>query len=370
MHPLSKSMQRELDDFYQRLNDNKVELRGITKGALTQSRAKLNPEAFTYLDKITQEGFYKEGGPLRWGKYRVLSIDGSAIKLPHHATVEQEFGVHQFGRNSDSPQSMGRITVLYDVLNGLSLDGTIGPYAKGERELSERHLNHVQKNDLVLFDRLYASKELMINLKERQADFIFRMKTGKPWKIVQDFCSQGLTDKIVELKDGQTTFKVRLIKVSVPGSEDQVLCTSVLQGRYTPEHFAELYRRRWGIESFYKTFKNWMELGNFSGKTALAVKQDFYSKLFLMNLCAAFSHPLNERIKNEKPKYQINRTQSLASIAKMPVSLFIKGRAVYRSVITAFDNIILKTIDIIRPGRKFIRRNRQKAKFSMNYKRL
>jgi len=370
MHPLSKSMQRELDDFYQRLHDVKTDLRGITKGALTQSRAKLKPEAFTYLDKITQEGFYKEGGPLRWGKYRVLSIDGSAIKLPKHATVEQEFGVHQFGCNSDSPQSMARITVLYDVLNGLSLSGSMGPYTKGERELSESHLHHIQKNDLVLFDRLYASKELMIKLKEKQADFIFRMKTGKPWKIVQDFCDQKRADQIVELQHGARTFKVRLIKVSVPGSADSVLCTSVLQGKYRPEHFAELYRRRWGIESFYKTFKNWMELGNFSGKTALAIKQDFYSKLFLMNLCAAFSHPLNEKIKKEKVNYQINRTQSLASMAKMPVSLFMKGKAVYRSVITAFDNIILKTIDIIRPGRKFIRRDRQKTKFSMNYKRL
>lgn len=376
MRPLSKAIQRELDDFYDRLNDPHTQLRTITKGALTQSRAKLQPEAFKYLDKITQDEFYQNGGALRWGKYRLLAIDGSAIKLPRHPSVEQEFGLHQFGRNIDSPQSMGRVTVLYDVINGISLDGNIGPYTSGERTLSEGHLQHLKKDDLVIYDRLYASKELMLRLKEKQADFIFRMKIGKPWKVVQQFCEEKREDQIVEIKHGLAKFKVRLIRVNIPGAEDYILCSSLLHSKYKVEDFGELYRKRWGVESFYKTFKNWSELGDFSGKTALAVRQDFYSKLFLMNLCAAFSHPIAQRITKERNNYQINRTQSLASMAKMPVTLFIKNglgksiQKVRRKAIAAFDIIVSKTIDIVRPGRSFIRRNRQKSKFSMNYKRL
>ncbi|MCR6639988.1 MAG: hypothetical protein NVV82_13640 [Sporocytophaga sp.] len=93
-----KSVQREFDDFFQKLNGDEFQLRSITKGALTQARAQLKYQAFIELDQPTQDEFYENGGAYGWDKYRVLAVDGSTIKLPFHSCIVEEFGVNSFAQ--------------------------------------------------------------------------------------------------------------------------------------------------------------------------------------------------------------------------------------------------------------------------------
>lgn len=64
--------------------------------------------------------------------------------------------------------------------------------------------------------------------------------------------------------------------------EVEILCTSLLEvEKYKIEEFKDLYNQRWNIEEErYKMLKCRAELENWSGKTATAVKQDFYAKIF------------------------------------------------------------------------------------------
>jgi hypothetical protein len=224
------------------------------------------------------------------------------------------------------------------------------------------HLRKVKKGDLLVFDRYYASLDLMWDIKKKKAHFLFRMKDNW-WKVVKEFQLEGLQDKEIILSTSQGTIKARLIKFG-----DRVFCTSILKKKLSPKDFNELYCNRWGVEEAYKTLKNWSELENFSGKTSLAVKQDFYSKIFLMNLSAAFSHPVEEKIKKEKENYKINRVQALASTAQLPIAIFIKKMT--KKAFKAFDNIVLRTIEMIRPDRKYQRKKGPTKKHSMNYKNL
>ena len=293
-----KSIQRELDDFFQKLNSDKYQLRTVTKGALSQARSQLKHTVFIELDAQTQSGFYKNGGAYSWDWHRVLAVDGSTIKLPTHKTIKEDFGVHSFGPKADSKQSMARISLMYDPLNCITVDAQICPYTTSEAAMCYDHLAKVKKRDLLIFDRYYASKDLMYSLKNKGADFLFRMKDNW-WKIVKELQAERLDDKIVILTTGHGIIKVRLIKFG-----DRIFCTSILRKKIKPKDFNDLYCNRWGVEEAYKTLKNWSELENFSGKTSLAVKQDFYSKIFLMNLSAAFSHPVEEKIKKEKEGYK------------------------------------------------------------------
>jgi hypothetical protein len=368
MHPLSKSIQRELDDFFQRLNKSDFQIRTVTKGALTQARAKLNPDAFRELDKIIRESFYKEESHYSWDKYHIRVVDGSTIVLPQHESIVKEFGTHNFGPNADSPRSLARISLLYDPLNGITIDGQIGGYSTSEKALCHAHLEHVKAGDLLIFDRFYAGFDLMRKLYDLKADFLFRMKEGW-WKKVREFENQGLDDQQVEFETKEGKLKARLIKIKLSDTEEQIFCTSIMDKKFSPEDFSDLYHNRWGVEETYKTLKNWVELENFSGKTALAIKQDFYSKIFLMNLCTVYSHPVSEQIKKEKQDYQINRTQSLALVSVIPIPLFLHKNL--KDTFKAFDKILSKTIDQIRRGRKFERKKMVfRTRFSMNYKRL
>lgn len=88
----------------------------------------------------------------------------------------------------------------------------------------------------------------------------------------------------------------RLNKVVLEIGEKEILCTSLLDDKeYKHEEFQGLYYLRWNIEEAYKLLKSRIEVERFSGKTALAIRQDFYAKIFLMSLTAAYAHPIEEK---------------------------------------------------------------------------
>jgi Transposase DDE domain len=364
---MGKSYQRELNEFFQSVESEDFLLQKVTKGALTQARAKLSPEIFKNLSKIVNEGFY-QGEHQAWGEYRVLAVDGSTIQLPHHQSVVKEFGEHGFGPNADSRKSLATISVLYDVLNCVTLDAQIDKYATSEAQLCGSHLEHLKEGDLCLFDRYYASFKLMWELQERKVAFCFRMKDN--WfKEVEQFQKEDTKDKEVTFFYKKQPIKVRLIKIVTKDEGTQILCTSILDKSYDLQDFKELYNARWGIETNYRYLKLWLELENFSGKTALAVKQDFFAKIFMMNLCAALSYPIAEQIKKEKNgNYQVNRVDALSATKHLLIPVFYHN--LKEKTLNSFDKIVGKSINKIKPGRSFERKKRPKVRFSMIYKNL
>ena len=360
----SCSNQRELDEFYRRITGNDFCVRTLTKGAFTQARAKLSHEVFQEMDRITRKTFYNEAEYYTWGKFRLLVIDGSTCQLPIHDSIDKEFSSHNFGPNADSKKSMARMSLLYDPLNCMTLDAQIASYSTSESALCKQHLQYIGKGDLVVFDRYYASFDLIDSLFNQKAQFVFRMKENW-WNVVHEFQKESIDDKIVRIQTKQGKRAVRLIKYKHKEEGQMIFCTSLVdKTKYSIEDIAEAYTERWGIEEGYKTFKNWCELENFSGKTALAVKQDFFSKIFMMNLGSAYAHPISEKIKKEKKGYQINRVQVVASTRDMPLMLFVKKEI--KKAFKLFDEIIGKTIEMVRPNRSFKRIKRPKLKFNPN----
>ena len=113
----------------------------------------------------------------------------------------------------------------------------------------------------------------------------------------------------------------------------------------------------------------------FSGKTAKAVKQDFFAKVFMLTLCAAFAHPIEQKVrkeyaadKNRKHDQKINRTHAISSLWDMMIPMFLKRR--FHKCLDAFDDLVFATREIIRPGRVVERNKRPRRLRHMNYKKL
>lgn len=100
------ALQRDMDRFYAELMDEDFNIRAVTKGALTQARAKLDPAAFKRLNQVASDAFCQEADHYTWHGMRLLSCDGSRLMLPRHQTVEATFGSYGFGPNADSKHSM------------------------------------------------------------------------------------------------------------------------------------------------------------------------------------------------------------------------------------------------------------------------
>jgi hypothetical protein len=364
-------------------------IRAVTKGAFTQARAKLDSSAFKRLNEVAVNGFYQGAEYYVWHNKRVLAVDGTTLMLPNHKSVIEEFGQHSFGPQANHPRSMATASMLYDVLNQVTIDARMGPYRLSEHDLLKEHLDFIKPGDLLLLDRGYPSIWLLFMLHARGIDYCIRLKDDW-WLSVRDFMNKEVKDDLITFslpkKDHkkladyphmlETILTCRLVKVELENGSTQVLCTSLIDEQIYPyEEFGELYHCRWDEEEAYKLLKSRIEIENFSGKTAHAVKQDFYSKVFLMTLCAVYAHPIADKVTQEykadqdrKHDQQINRTNALSMTVNILIPLFI--RKTVRESLKAFDQVVEKTREIVRPGRSNQRKIQKRRIFSMNYKRL
>jgi hypothetical protein len=384
---VKSSLQRELDSFYKEVTSSEFNIRHVTKGAFSQARAKLKPEAFVELNNSVVNTFYQEAPWLAWRGLRLLAVDGSRLVLPNHPSIIEEFGQHLMGPKADSPKSLAMCSMLYDPLNLLTIDAQLSPYSCSERDLLYQHLSNVKEGDLLLLDRGYPSIALLFLLTAKNIHFCVRMKDDW-WLKVKEFKESGLPEQDVEfalpvkdrhlLKDYpdfiDDTIGCRLVRVNLPNGETEILCTSLWDKSITCSDIAELYHLRWNEEEGYKLLKSRIEVENFSGKTSIAVKQDFYAKMYMMSLCASLAFPIEEKVKKEfkesKNKYpqKINRTSAYSMLQKVSVGMLL-GRVV-RLALEAFDSIVYKTRELIRLGRQNPRKKRPKKIHYMNYKRL
>lgn len=383
------SLQRDLDRFYKALSNSDFNIREVTKGALTQARSKLHPWAFIRLNEVASEFFYNNTQYYVWYGLRLLSVDGSRLVLPNHPSIKEKFGEHSFGPNADSPRSMAMVSMLYDALNHITLDAEIAPYASSERDLLMRHLAKVKKGDVLLLDRGYPCFWLLFLLMAKQIEFCVRLKDDW-WLEVKEFVESEDKQRIVKFKlpkkdrDKLQEYPwiqdqeicCRLIKVELPEGETEILCTSLTDfDKYDIEEFDRLYHFRWNEEEAYKLLKCRAELEKFSGKTARAVEQDFHAKIFILTMCAAYAHPIEEKVVAEyqadnQRKYaqKINRTNALASFMDMAIPIFLKRKL--EEGLKAFDELIYKTREIVRPNRKVPRKKKPKRFYHMNTKPL
>ena len=385
----TSAIQRDLDRFFKVIKKEDFNIREATKGGFSKSRRKLDPWAFQRLNEVAVTSFYQNADFNIWGDYRVLAVDGSRLMLPNHSSVKKEFGEHSFGPNANSKRSMACCSLLYDVFNHVTVDAQIAPYADSEVSLLEKHLDKMNSCDLLLADRGYPSFWLLFLLKARGIEFCIRLKEDW-WLKVKDFTnSDDLEREVVfslpkkdrkKLADypqyQNTTITCRLIKVILDDGSKEILCTSLLDNqKYPYQEFAELYHYRWGEEEAYKLLKVRAELEDFSGKTAEAVKQDFFAKIFLMSLCAIYAFPIEEKVRQEykadekrKHNQQINHTHALASTRDILIGVFLNNQ--FHKAIRAFDQVVEKTREIVRPGRKVQRNKKPKKPYAMAYKRL
>ncbi len=382
------SIQRELDRFFKSVSNSDFNIREVTKGAFTQARAKLNPWTFERLNQVAVKSFYNQAEYYVWYGMRTLAVDGTRLVLPNHPSVIEEFGQHHFGPNADSPRSLALGSMLYDVLNQITIDSKLAPYSSSERDLLMDHLENIKAGDLLLLDRGYPCFWLLFLLKAKGIEFCVRLKEDW-WLKVKDFTEsqekEGVVTFTLPKKDRNklaafphmldNPITCRLIKVELPNGDKEILCTSLIEKKYEHEEFEQLYQYRWNEEEAYKLLKSRVEIENFSGKTARAVKQDFHAKVFLMTLCAAYAHPIEEKVTEEykadvqrKHEQKINKTNAISMTQDIMIGMIIKKQFVI--ALEAFDKIVEKTREIIRPGRRFPRKKIPKRPYHMNYKRL
>lgn len=363
------SIQDELDYFFKAIYDEDVATRKITKSAFSKARKKLHHQAFIELDQHLASFFYEHFPSRRWKGFRILAIDGSTVKVPRTKDCADHFGAFNTAKGEACP--IARISSMFDVLNGITVDALIGPKEQGERTFAAEHMQHLQSNDLVLLDRGYPAFWLFSLILSRQAHFCIRINDR--WNEIRKFLNSGKKDDIISLTPSSASIKqcnalnlpisplnVRALRIELVNGETEILLTSLMdENLYPYEIFKELYHLRWPTEENYKVVKCRIEIENFSGKSVESVYQDFHAKVFAMNLTAAISHQaqnvITEQCAQKKYSYQINFTQALSKMKDVIVLLFSQSNVI--DLLEKLHSVFIATIEPVRPGRKFPRKS-------------
>ncbi|MGI9569842.1 MAG: IS4 family transposase [Desulfobulbia bacterium] len=370
------SYQDELDKFFKTIFRFDVAKRVVSKAALSKARMKLKFEAFVELNLQLIFYFEKHFRPRLWFGFRLLAIDGSTTKLPMTDDVAQHFGVWNVRQGAPSP--MARISQLFDVLNKMTVDAIINPKRIGERELAAQHLLNVMPNDLILLDRGYPAWWLFNLILSMEANFCARVSCTK-WKVVRKFYRSGLSEKVVTIPVHTTSvaqcrqmgldttpLKLRLIRIENDGKVAVLITSLIDTEKYPIELFSDLYHKRGPVEEDYKIIKCRIELENFSGQSALSVHQDFHAKVFAKNLVWMMAFPVQNRmdddIANSKHRYQINFTQAISKSKGVIALLFLDTKRIIKRLIADLQYIFQRTVEPIRPGRKYQRNHKAKTR--------
>jgi hypothetical protein len=151
----------------------------VTASAYSQARYKLKHAAFIELNQTAVvDNLYGDDDYPRFWVFRVLAIDGSKLVLPDSAAIREAFGAVAWtnGKTADiqGERPYALASVLYDVLNRVALDATLGKAKAYAIDLAVEHLTHTRVGDVLTMDRNDPSYRMLAELAQLGRDFAIR----------------------------------------------------------------------------------------------------------------------------------------------------------------------------------------------------
>lgn len=384
-----RSIQARLHDFFEALG---AEGPSVQAPSWCEARLKLRHTAFIELnERAVLEGVYGPGSKFEvrgWRGFRLLAIDSSLIRLPNREALGKEFG---WVENSNGVGACGRypqarLSALIDVGNRIVLQALLAPWQKGERQLALEHLEVLGEQDLAILDRGYAAYEVFAGFVARERKFLCRCARSSFGPVNQLFQeNRAGASVVVKLRPGTAKKRaamrraglpeeitLRLVSVRLNTGELEVLATNLLdEAAFPTGEFGELYHQRWGVETYYGLIKGRLDLENFSGLSAEAVRQDVHSTVFLSNLESILTRPVQEELEQKsrslKNGQQVNRAVSFHAIKSHLIGLLLSQEPL-PEVVHTLQRLFLDNPVSARPQRE-VPRNKQSAWASYHHQR-
>lgn len=151
---------------------------------------------------------------------------------------------------------------------------------------------------MILFDRGYPGAAFFSFLIKNKVNFLIRTNLG----FSKDIKNVKKPYQIITIKKGNEIFTVRVLRLILPSSIEEVLVTSLFDEKYTIADFKRLYFKRWGVKTTFDELKNKLEIENFTGTTKIAIDQDFYASIYLSNMVELAKQESDEIIETDNRK--------------------------------------------------------------------
>lgn len=231
--------------------------------------------------------YYKHTLKLRYQSHIIEEIKHHTIKLIDSTTISLCLSLFDWAKFRTAKGGIKIHTVWNDKL------GLPDMVNITEAKLHDRYglKNHIyEKDTIVVEDRAYFDFELMLQRIKAENIFVTRIKNNTVFECLEELeLPNGkdediLKDQIIKLsspKAEQTEVAkehLRLISV-YKEDENKVIEIITNQLDWSARTIADLYKKRWDIELFFKAIKQNLQIKTFLGTSENAVRSQIYVAL-------------------------------------------------------------------------------------------
>ena len=380
----SQSYGTTIDDLWdscKRLDLPLPQKSSIAPSSFCAARTKLDESIFKRVNSRILEAYSPDSSRYTWQGHRLFAIDGSKVTLPR-TLVNHNYRLPSQG--AQYPQ--GLLSCLFEVRSQLPYDFDLVA-DRGERWCARRHLELLQKGDIVVYDRGYFSYPMLHQHWLSGVHGVFRLQeTSSPE--IGSFMASDETDTITTVFPSERVranirkehpnldivpLQMRLMKYEIQGNL-YCLGTTLVdpQHRYPLQGFVDVYHSRWGVEELYKISKRIFAIEDFHARTERGVKQELFAHFVLITMNRLFTNqadldlngpgstsPSGQQPGSELPSGKASRVQTNFKNCihvlerNLEELLLLKSRM--RTVIQNTFAAVVSRYQRIRPGRSFPR---------------
>jgi Domain of unknown function (DUF4338)/Transposase DDE domain len=365
----------DLWDNCKKLNLALPQKNSIAPSSFCAARQKLDEAVFKCANQKILATYAADASCYSWLGHRLFAVDGSKINLPRQLLA---CGYSTPAKTAHYPQ--GLLSCLYQLKSQLPFDFDLASHAN-ERLSAMRHLEVLQTDDVVVYDRGYFSYLMLHRHVQTGIHAIFRLQENGSSAIKAFFASPE-TDSEITLEPSPqkraeiraqypdldiVPLKMRLLKYKIA---DSLFCLGTTlhdAHRYPLQEFIDVYHSRWGIEELYKVSKRIFIIEDFHSKTERGVKQEIFAHFVLITLNRLFANRADIELNSDPastcqspgsapPNRKTNFKNCIHVLERgIEELLFLQKRI--RSVVQRVFRTILARHHRVRPNRSFLRRS-------------
>ena len=223
-----------------------------------------------------------------------FAVDGSRIEVPRTQANQEALGCA--GKEKTGPQFL--VTLLYHMGSALPWRWKIGAGTNSERGHLQSMLKYLPLGSLLVADAGFTGYDLLKNILSHQLSFLIRV--GANVTLLRglgfEFERHG---NIVWLwpqnKRDQEPLKLRLIRLKAKAKyarnrRDVYLLTNVFDPERLSDKIADkFYRMRWGVELFYRSFKQTLDQHKLRSRAPQQAEEELHWALTAMLLLGLMS---------------------------------------------------------------------------------
>jgi hypothetical protein len=242
-------------------------------------------------------------------KKQIYAIDGSKLSYKKCLSIEG----FKLTRNKTYTKSL--LSTVYDVDNKIPVNCSVTKKFDERKTVIDDLMNTFKKDDIIVFDRGYFSKELILELMKNRLKYVIRMV--KSSLLVKYLNKNKIEDNTFIMYN---LFWMRIVKYKINDTE-YYLATNIFSKDIN--YLKDLYHKRWSIEEFYKTIKSDLKANNLTCNNFNKNQQNIYSQM-IIDVLARYLEILTQHYMQKCPKnYQLNHKSSIKSLNDNIINLLL-----------------------------------------------